>query len=105
MKTLFLMLGLMFGGGLFAQTDSVIPNNSNQLLKQQDMQEKRDPLYCCRKCNYTSSKPGACPVDKSDLIKEGAYYCPVHGALNSSAGKCPKCGKKLKKMETPTKEG
>jgi rubrerythrin len=106
MKNFFLILiSLFILTGVKGQTDSVINNRSNDLLKKHDKEPLRDPVYCCRKCNYTSAKPGTCPVDRTTLIKEGMYFCPIDGSTNGQPGKCPKCGRKMKKMEMPTHEG
>ncbi|HEV7231012.1 MAG TPA: hypothetical protein VGO45_06780 [Bacteroidia bacterium] len=97
---LFLLFFLSAGVSAYSQTE-VVPNQSNELLNKP---EKRDPLYCCSKCNYTSPLPGKCAVDKTPLIKEGTYYCPVCYTTNDKPCKCPKCGKSMKKMETAMKE-
>jgi rubrerythrin len=90
---------------LKAQSDSIVKNRTNELLKKQDKEPIRDPMYCCRKCNYTSTKAGTCPVDKISLIKEGMYFCPEDGTTKDLSGNCPKCGRKMKKMEMPAHEG
>jgi hypothetical protein len=94
---------LTLGISGFAQTTApvVVPNRSDELLKKPDPEDLK---YCCPKCNYTNSKIGDCPVDKIPLIKEGVYYCPLDYNTADKPGKCIKCGKALKKMESPTKQ-
>jgi hypothetical protein len=93
---------LLFGLTASAQTTPAsIPNKSDELLQKPEIREK---VYCCQKCNYTDTKPGVCPVDKVKLIKEGTYYCPVCQTTSDTSCKCPKCGRSMKRMDTPTKE-
>jgi hypothetical protein len=59
--------------------------------------------YYCKKCGRKSEKTGSCQKDGGELVKEGHYYCGQHSdAVQETRGKCPKCGKELKRMSRGT---
>ena len=58
-------------------------------------QEKK---YCCTQCHSCSEKAGLCKHDKSEMVREGDYFCGDCKKKGAKAGKCSKCGKDMSKM-------
>ena len=58
-------------------------------------------IYGCPKCDFTSQKEGKCPMDKSVLVKDHAYFC-ADGTTSDKAGKC-KDGKDMAMMDCKAK--
>ena len=101
-KIILFSAGLILAASLFAQTP---PADSKAAPAKPAPAQNAAPAkaapaakYCCAECDYTSDKPGDCPMHKKALIKEGTYYCPDCHTTAEKAGKCPKCGKDMVKM-------
>ncbi len=95
MKRIILVFVLApFVSGAFAQQQKAEPKTVAP------KKEVRAVVYCCSKCDHCSSTAGQCPVHKTDMIKDGAYYCPMHeNEMSDKEGKCARCGMNLKKMD------
>ena len=98
---LIFLFGIVLSTVSFAQTMPTLPSKSDELLP---APKTKDVHYCCIKCNYCTTLPGNCPVDKSPLVKEGSYFCKTCLTVSDKPGRCPKCNRSMKKMQIPTKQ-
>lgn len=72
-------------------------------------EKKRKIYYCPMHPQYTSDKPGSCPICGMNLVelkeeettkRHKTYYCPMHPEYKSDKpGSCPICGMDLIELE------
>ena len=89
--------------GVFAQTKQTVKPLPG--AKATTTTTKTADSYRCPVCGYTGTAKGACPRDKTDLVKVGDYYCPECYMSSAKAGKCNMCGVDMKKMEASAATG
>lgn len=98
MKTLLILMVFAFTINVYAQQPAKNNDSKEPVKKEKEM--KKEVKHWCPKCDYSSNKVGKCPNHKTDLIKEGTYYCKMHESETSDKpGKCGKCGMDLARME------
>jgi hypothetical protein len=131
MKNLIVMaVAILLSAGVFAQATET----KTTVTKTETKVVTPATKYCCPQCDYCSAKAGSCPHHKVALTESEttvAYCCghcdwtlpPVKGQCPHStaslykdgelkcaychdqAGKCPKCGMTMEKIEIKKKKG
>jgi hypothetical protein len=65
------------------------------------MEMKSEVKYCCAQCGLMSPVKGKCPESTEAVIKDGELKCAL---CYDKAGKCPKCGTVMEKVEIKKKK-
>lgn len=106
-KIAILMMLVCVSVGLYAQGGSAEflgntgDNASKSTAASVKQAPKKGPFYNCGQCSYYDNKTGTCPQHKFELVKEGYWHCPMNfdNGMGEEAGRCPKCGMQMIKME------
>jgi ribosomal protein S27AE len=86
---------------IFAQNKKDLGKDPNA-LPVKSLPGQKDAEYRCMKCSYTNKEPVQCPIHKTDLLREGSYYCKKdEGIFSAKKGKCPKCHQPLMQVTKP----